>query len=144
MSAHPGGFYLDGHGVGDLVDGKASAVIDDRGRLTVGQWGRDVGMTPSVRAVRQNLALIVDGGRPVPGLDRNVDLRWGNARNQLQYTWRSGLGVTAHGDVLYLAGDNLNLGPTGCCRPWSGPRSATSSPTFATSSTSPLGRRRRR
>jgi hypothetical protein len=109
MSAHPGGFYLDGHGVGDLVDGKASAVIDDRGRLTVGQWGRDVGMTPSVRAVRQNLALIVDGGRPVPGLDRNVDLRWGNARNQLQYTWRSGLGVTAHGEVLYLAGDNLNL-----------------------------------
>jgi hypothetical protein len=67
MTAHPGGFYLDGHAV------------------------RDVGMTPSVRAVRRNLALIVDGGRPVPGLDRNVDLRWGNARNQLQYTWRSGL-----------------------------------------------------
>ena len=109
MSAHPGGFYLDRHSVRDLVDGKASAVIDDHGRLTVGQWGRDVTMTPSVRAVRQNLALIVDRGRPVPGLNRNTDLSWGNASNQLQYTWRSGLGVTAHGDPLYLAGDNLNL-----------------------------------
>ena len=109
MSAHPGGFYLDGRGVRDLITGKASAVIDDRGRLTVGQWGRDVTMTPSVRAVRQNLGLIVDGGRPVPGLDRNTDLTWGTASNQLQYTWRSGLGVTAHGDVLYAAGDNLNL-----------------------------------
>jgi hypothetical protein len=109
MSAHPGGFLLDGNRVRDLVDGKASAVIDDRGRLTVGQWGRDVRMTSHVRAVRQNLALVVEQGRPVAGLDRNVDLRWGSARNQLQYTWRSGLGVTAHGDPVYLAGDRLNL-----------------------------------
>jgi Phosphodiester glycosidase len=113
MSAHPGGFFVDGSAVRDLVDGKASAVIDDSGRLTVGQWGRDVHMSPSIRAVRQNLALIVEQGRPVPGLDRNTDLRWGSTNNQLQYTWRSGLGVTAHGDLLYLAGDKLNLATLG-------------------------------
>ncbi|MDT5316766.1 MAG: hypothetical protein QOE74_5786 [Mycobacterium sp.] len=113
MSAQPGGFYLDGNHVQDLVDGKASAVIDDHGTLTIGQWGRDVQMTPAIRAVRQNLALIVEKGRPVPGLDRNTDLRWGSSRNQLQYTWRSGLGVTAHGDLLYLAGDQLNLATLG-------------------------------
>jgi hypothetical protein len=113
MSAHPGGFFLDGKAVRELVDGKASAVIDDQGRLTIGQWGRDVAMSPHVRAVRQNLALIVENGRPVPGLDRNTDLRWGSARNQLQYTWRSGLGVTSRGDVLYLAGDQLNLSTLG-------------------------------
>jgi hypothetical protein len=113
MSAHPGGFLLNGDTVRELVVGKASAVIDDRGRLTVGQWGRDVKMSPHVRSVRQNLALIVEGGRLVHGLDRNADLRWGSAKNQLQYTWRSGLGVTAHGDVLYVAGDKLNLAALG-------------------------------
>jgi hypothetical protein len=109
MSAHPGGFFVDGHAVQQLIAGKASAVIDDRGKLTVGQWGRDVGMNPRVRAVRQNLALIVEQGHAAPGLNRNADHRWGGTRNQLQYTWRSGLAVTAHGDVLYLAGDQLDL-----------------------------------
>ncbi len=109
MSAHPGGLFVDGREVQDLVTGKASAVIDDRGKLTIGQWGRDVGMNAHVRAVRQNLALVVEQGRPVPGLNRNADHRWGGRRIQLQYTWRSGLAVTAHGDVLYLAGDHLDL-----------------------------------
>lgn len=112
-SASPGGFFIDGNVIRPLEDGRASAVIDDRGRLTVGQWGRDVSMTAHVVAVRQNLALVVEGGAQVRGLDRNADLRWGSARNQLQYTWRSGLGVTAHGDLVYLAGDKLNLSTLG-------------------------------
>jgi hypothetical protein len=109
MSAQPGGFFIDANTVRGLVDGKASAVIDDQGHLMIGQWGRDMHMNPHVRAVRQNLALIVDQGAAVPGLDRNTGLRWGNAHNQLQYTWRSGMGTTAHGDVVYVAGDQLNL-----------------------------------
>lgn len=109
MSAQPGGFYIDGTTVRGLVDGKASAVIDDQGHLMIGQWGREVQMNPFVRAVRQNLALIVDRGAVVAGLDRNADQQWGTPRNQLQYTWRSGLGITIHGDVVYVAGDQLDL-----------------------------------
>ncbi|MDT5310447.1 MAG: hypothetical protein QOE48_6161 [Mycobacterium sp.] len=100
MSRYSGGFFLDGTTVRDLIVGKASAVIDASGHLTVGQWGRDVQMGPHVLAVRQNLALIVDHGRPVSGLDRNTDHRWGNTRNQLQYTWRSAMGVTSSGDIV--------------------------------------------
>ncbi|MCU1701523.1 MAG: hypothetical protein JWR34_7586 [Mycobacterium sp.] len=113
MSANSGGFYLDGTTVRTLVDGKASAVIDDTGRLSIGQWGRDIQMSSHVRAVRQNLALIVEGGQPVPGLDRNVDLRWGTLHNQLQYTWRSAMGITRSGDIIYVAGDKLNLATLG-------------------------------
>jgi hypothetical protein len=113
MSAYSGGFFLDGATVRTLVDGKASAVIDDTGRLSIGQWGRDIQMSSHVRAVRQNLALIVEGGQPVPGLDRNADLRWGTPRNQLQYTWRSAMGVTRSGDIVYVAGDELNLATLG-------------------------------
>jgi len=109
MSAHPGGFYLNGKTLVPLVDGRASAVVDDVGHLTMGEWGRDVRMTSHVTAVRQNLALIVDHGQQIAGLDRNVNNRWGSPRSQFQYTWRSGLGTTANGDIVYVVGDKLNL-----------------------------------
>ena len=41
-------------------------MITKDGTPTVGQWGRDVQMTPDTMAVRQNLDLIVDGGQPSP------------------------------------------------------------------------------
>jgi hypothetical protein len=104
-----GGFYLGGRTAKPLRNGQASLVIDNRGQVTVGQWGRDVSMNASVVAVRQNLALVVDGGRPVDGLAGNAHGRWGTARNQLQYTWRSGVGLDARGDLVYVAGNSLNL-----------------------------------
>jgi hypothetical protein len=104
-----GGFYLDGRTGRTLVDGEASVVIDDRGHVTVGQWGRDVTMTSHVRAVRQNLELVVDRGHPASGLTRNANGAWGSSRNQFQYTWRSGLGTDANGNLVYVAGDGLTL-----------------------------------
>lgn len=109
MSARTGGLFVNGATVRTLVNGTASTVIDDQGRVAVGQWGRDMKMTVHVVAVRQNLNLIVDNGKPVAGLNANPDGRWGRPGNQLQYTWRSGLGTTAHGDVVYVAGDKLTL-----------------------------------
>jgi hypothetical protein len=109
MADIAGGFYLAGRSARRLRNGQASLVIDNRGRITIGQWGRDVSMNASVVAVRQNLALVVDGGRPVDGLAGNAAGRWGTARNQLQYTWRSGVGLDAKGDLIYVAGNSLNL-----------------------------------
>ncbi|KAA0022362.1 phosphodiester glycosidase family protein [Antrihabitans cavernicola] len=109
MNDTAGGFYSDRTLGRALVDGQASAVIDDTGHLTVEQWGRDVVMNPHIVAVRQNLALIVDHGAPVSGLSRNRDSSWGNAKNQLQYTERSALGTKANGDLIYIAGANVNL-----------------------------------
>jgi hypothetical protein len=51
-----------------------------------------------VLAVRQNLDLIVEQGRPVAALADNTGNRWGTTKNQTQYTWRSGLGVDATGN----------------------------------------------
>ena len=109
MSDTRGGFYLAGRSAGQLRAGQASLVIDDTGAATVGQWARDVSMNPHVVAVRQNLALIVDRGRPVDGLAGNSGKRWGSYENQHQYTWRSGVGVDAAGDLIYVAGANLTL-----------------------------------
>ncbi|RMB61958.1 hypothetical protein [Tessaracoccus antarcticus] len=104
-----GGFYLGGRQSPALRDGLASVVIDARGHVTIGQWGRDISMTRDVVAVRQNLHLIVEGGTPVHGLDVNGGGVWGSPRNQLQYTWRSGLGTDAAGNLVYVAGNNLTL-----------------------------------
>jgi hypothetical protein len=109
MSDTRGGFYLAGASVGQLRAGQGSLVIDDSGAATVGQWARDVRITPHVVAVRQNLALIVDHGRPVAGLAANSGRRWGSYENQHQYTWRSGVGVDAAGDLIYVAGADLTL-----------------------------------
>ncbi|HST11895.1 MAG TPA: hypothetical protein VLL05_16075, partial [Terriglobales bacterium] len=39
----------------------------------------------------------------------NTGNRWGTSKNQKQYTWRSGLGIDAAGNLLYVGGANLNL-----------------------------------
>jgi hypothetical protein len=109
MSNAEGGYYTQGKSVLPLRTGAASFVIYDDGTATVGQWGRDMTMTSNIRAVRQNLDLIVDGGHPVPGLDANDTARWGfTLRNQV-YVWRSGVGVTATGALVYVGGPALNI-----------------------------------
>jgi hypothetical protein len=92
-----------------LRAGSASFVVRTDGTATVGQWGRDVGPGVDVMSVRQNLDLAVDQGRPVLGLDANGSGRWGSEKNQLQYTWRSGVGVDAAGNVIYVGGNHLTL-----------------------------------
>ncbi len=104
-----GGYYTDGRTVDPLRAGAASFVIYGDGTATIGQWGRDVSMTPNVTAVRQNLDLVVDGGHPVPGLNANDNHQWGDTLGGRVYVWRSGVGVTADGALVYAGGPDLNI-----------------------------------
>jgi len=109
MSTAAGGYYTDGKTLVPLRVGAASAVIYDNGTMTVAEWGRDATLTPNVVAVRQNLDLIVDGGQPVPGLNANDTSRWGFTLGNAVYVYRSGLGVTANGALVYVGGPGLNI-----------------------------------
>ena len=133
MSNAEGGYYTQGKTVDPpLRTGAASFVIYDNGTATVGQWGRDVTMTPNVTAVRQNLDLVVDNGHPVPGLNANDTTRWGFTLGNQVYVWRSGVGVTANGALVYVGGPDLNitdLADVLVRRGRSGPWSSTSTPT---------------
>jgi hypothetical protein len=125
MDDAKGGFYLNGVTKGTLRDGAASFVTYKNGAATVGQWGRDVTMTPDVVGVRQNLDLMVDnnGGAPnpggvpaataapgalVPGLVDNVDGKWGATFGNKVYAWRSAVCVTNDGAIVYGYGDGLS------------------------------------
>jgi hypothetical protein len=103
-----GGFYADGRTVSRLRSGAASLVIDTQGRISVGAWGREVTMSPDTAVVRQNLALLVDNGVLAPGITSNAGDRWGATLGNAFYVWRSGIGVTADGAVVYVAGDRLS------------------------------------
>lgn len=103
------GFYEGGRSAPTLVPGVASLVIMQDGTATVGQWGRDVTMSATVAAVRQNLSLIVDGGQITPGVYQDSLRAWGaTVRNQV-LVWRSGIGVTASGALVYAAGPGLSI-----------------------------------
>ena len=104
-----GGYYQDGRTVGTLRDGAASEIFYTNGSMTVGQWGRDATMGPTVEAVRQNLDLLVDQGKVLPGVDLGVEENWGASLYGSYYVWRSGIGVTANGDLLYAGGPALSV-----------------------------------
>jgi len=109
MADANGGYYTDGRTVIPLRTGAASFVIYRNGTATVADWGRDARLTRNVVAVRQNLVLLVDGGKPVPGLNANDTTQWGATLGNQVYVWRSGIGVTADGALVYVGGPGLNI-----------------------------------
>lgn len=104
-----GGWWTTWTSVVPLVDGRASLVVYADGSARVGAWNRDVAMTPQVTAVRQNLDLVIGNRRIADGLATNADGSWGTTRSQFQYTWRSGIGTDAHGNLIYVAGQGMTL-----------------------------------
>ena len=103
-----GGFFANGRYAKPLQNGSASLVIYRNGTADVGAWGRDVRMTSDVVAVRQNLRLIVDGGHPVQGLTADTSNTWGATFGNTVLAWRSAVGVTKDGALLFGAGDGLS------------------------------------
>jgi hypothetical protein len=101
-----GGFYAEGRGAFPLVNGAASLVVRNDGTATVGVWGRDVNLDPTVAAVRQNLVLLVDAGAPTPDASRPYPF-WGYSPTRSSLVWRSAVGVDAGGNLIYVGGANL-------------------------------------
>lgn len=117
MADAHGGYYTEGRLIDPLVAGDASAVIYANGSITVGAWGTDVRMTSSVVAVRQNLVPLVAGGKPTPLAGTTDWQAWGATCGLtscaasvpgIEHQWRSGLGVTADGALVYVLGPALD------------------------------------
>ena len=109
MDNAEGGYYTNHKVVDPLKAGGASFVIYKNGNATIGAWGRNVHMTPNVVSVRQNLVLLVNHAKPVPGLNANDTTVWGYTLANAVYVWRSGIGETANGALVYVAGPYLNI-----------------------------------
>jgi hypothetical protein len=109
MQDAQGGWYSEGRMAYPLVNGAASFVVYKNGTANVVQWGRDQTLTPDVVSVRQNLSLIVDNGQVNPSVNSSNFAQWGATVGNQVLVWRSGVGVTANGAILYAAGASLSV-----------------------------------
>lgn len=107
ISESHGGYYDHGVTAAPLVDGAASEVIFKDGHMAVGMWGRDYSFQKNtdIVSVRQNLKLMVDAGQVVPYIDDSST--WGRADHGSAAVWRSGVGVKADGDIVWVGGNEL-------------------------------------
>jgi hypothetical protein len=105
-----GGYYTDGKLLMALRPGAASVVIYKDGLMTVGKWGTtNFTMNNQVASVRQNLDLIVSHGKAVSGLTSQNTTKWGKTLGGTFNVWRSGLGETSDGAIIYVGGPALSI-----------------------------------
>jgi hypothetical protein len=109
LDAAGGGFYLNGQHKGALVNGAASVVYYRDGTIKIGSWGTQLTMTPNVVGVRQNLKLLIDHGKISPTVNQDVISAWGATLGGGYYVWRSGIGVTVGGRIIFVYGPDLNV-----------------------------------
>lgn len=110
INSSGGGFYLHGHYDGRLVRGVASEVYYRDGRLAIGAWGHGtLHMGPDVLGVRQNLKLIVINGKVPAAVDQNVLTTWGATLGGRYNVWRSGVGITKDGRIIFVYGPALDV-----------------------------------
>lgn len=100
-----GGYYYNGTTVAPLQEGIASTVIYKDGTVKVGEWGRDLNMTPDVVTVRQNLNLIVDGGK---SMAEDNSFSWGATTHGENLAWRSAIGQREDGSIVYIGSPGLS------------------------------------
>jgi hypothetical protein len=117
LAAFNGGFkYADGQ-YGLMTNGivyvppqpgAATIAITRQGKLILGVWGSDSLLNSRNRDIvawRQNGALLIDKGVINPLTHDGA--AWGGTVLNSAYTWRSALGITAEGTLIYAAGNSL-------------------------------------
>jgi hypothetical protein len=57
----------------------------------------------------KNLHLILDGRQPASGVQSNDRAKWGSTLGNKVLVWRSGLGETANGALVYVGGPGLRV-----------------------------------
>jgi hypothetical protein len=66
-------------------------------------------MNSSIAGVRQNLKLLVDNGQISPNLNQDIETNFGATLGGGYFVWRSGLGITKDGRIVYVYGPALDV-----------------------------------
>lgn len=88
--------------------GVATIAITKSGQIILGAWGLDPRLNSgnsNLVAWRQNAALLINNSKINPLTQDGA--AWGGTILNAAYTWRSGIGITAHGTLIYAAGSSL-------------------------------------
>lgn len=104
-----GGYYSNGRTGVPLVKGQASFVIYSNGTANIVAWGGKQDLTSNVVSVRQNLSLIINNGKITSGVYSPNYQQWGATVGNSVLVWRSGVGITSDGAIVYAAGPGLSV-----------------------------------
>ncbi|MGA3291603.1 MAG: phosphodiester glycosidase family protein [Candidatus Microgenomates bacterium] len=115
VAAFDGGFqYRDGE-YGMIVGNKTYVPLEQNIGTLVGYndgsikivnyTGQDLGK--DVSFIRQNCPILIENGQVFVSNENNKKL-WGRTFNANIFTWRSGIGITAQGNLIYAVGNNLS------------------------------------
>jgi hypothetical protein len=94
-----GGYKTEGRVVRELKDDEGTIAIDRKGRVTIGQYGRDFTDDGSYISFRQNLPLLVDAGKGQ--VEANSATWWGADYGDVIFVVRSSVCVLADGRLMY-------------------------------------------
>jgi len=115
VAAFDGGFQFRDGGYGMVVGGKTYLPLKtDVGTLVgyndgslkiVNYSGQNFGN--NVAFIRQNCPILIQDGQVFAQNELNKKL-WGRTFNADIFTWRSGIGLTPQGNLIYAVGNNLS------------------------------------
>jgi hypothetical protein len=108
------GFVSGGRVALPLKSGLASIVTYTDGTTDIGVWRAGLPSSRhSVYSVLQNQRLLVDRGEVAANASSCIAACWGETIKGLKSVARSGLGITANGQLLWAAGESLLPGELG-------------------------------
>ncbi|MCX7668705.1 MAG: DPP IV N-terminal domain-containing protein, partial [Anaerolineae bacterium] len=87
-------------------DGIATLAVYEDGSLRMGTWGADLKQTADMISYRQNCPPLIENGK-ITAETGKLTL-WGLSVANEVYLYRSGLGITADGRLIYVAGKPLS------------------------------------
>ena len=119
LATFNGGFiYTDGNnGSADngrtnepLSDGNATLIGYSDGRIAIVKWSGGPNPGPGVAWARQSLAPIVWNGQLNPDLNTDPNSpQWGYTLGGVTQVWRTGVGIDARGNLIYVAADGQTV-----------------------------------
>ncbi len=103
-----GGFAYGSHTYAPMQHGIATFVRYTDGRVDVIPWDGGSDVPSNVVYARQNLPLIVNGGRANPNLSDGPE--WGFTLGNAVLVWRSAVGIDRRGNLIYAAAPDQTVG----------------------------------
>jgi hypothetical protein len=93
-----------------LTDGNATLICYRTGRIAIIRWAGGPAVGPDVAWARQSLAPIVWNGQLNPNLNQDPNSpQWGYTLGGVTRVWRSGVGIDARGNLIYVAADGQTV-----------------------------------
>ncbi len=104
------GSAVNGHTNEPLIDGNATLVGYRNGTVNIVKWTGGPNAPPNIAWARQSLTPILWDGKLNPELNTDPNsIQWGYTLGGVTFTPRTGVGVDAHGNVMFVVASEATV-----------------------------------